>query len=330
MTTRWLPTDRTLRRALLGIATWAVCAATALTLGLVVEAQEDWPGRDLEPLLQSVVLNGAGSQETTAVVKRLGEELGSGTVLAVLNPATRQAVAAYPETLTGKKPEEMTTADGRQMPLPYSTMFGNVGVHRAAARAQVWITPIRPFTQVVPVVPRPPGLTFQPNLRYPYLWEEYRSPSQVIPKEPLPTVPEPTSPELHAWLLLARPTPYVGTMRIVQTVLAALAGLGLLAYWLSIAWWVYTDARARRQNALAWGLAALATNLIGLLVYLLFGRRAGRNCPGCGAATDQGYAFCPTCGRQLKHTCDRCGHELHGGWAYCAQCGSPKTSAAAQ
>ena len=48
-----------------------------------------------------------------------------------------------------------------------------------------------------------------------------------------------------------------------------LAGLSLLAYWLSLPLWVFLDAQERGERALAWSIFVLFGNLIALLSYLL-------------------------------------------------------------
>lgn len=45
--------------------------------------------------------------------------------------------------------------------------------------------------------------------------------------------------------------------------------LGLAVYWLSLAWWVLLDARARGERAWVWALFVLLGNLVALVAYLL-------------------------------------------------------------
>lgn len=326
MIARWVP-DRLMRRALYGIVVWMLCIATVAGFLTAAEAEEKWPGRQLEPLLQSMVLNGVSTPETADIVQRLGKQVEPGTLVAVLDPVTRKAITAYPESLVGKKPEEMTLADGRLLPLPASGLFNTYGSSPDGEKTQVWITPVFPPEMYQSAFD---GIKFR-SRDFPEFQFRYPSVYRIPLQSDRTARPEPVDPPqvLKAWLLVATPSPYLQLFGTVAVGFAVLAGLGLLTYWLSLAWWVYTDARERRQNALVWGLVALVTNLPGLLAYLLY-RRAGRNCPGCGAATNESFVFCSGCGRQLKHTCVRCGHDLPEKWAYCVQCGSPHSPAQGQ
>ncbi len=45
--------------------------------------------------------------------------------------------------------------------------------------------------------------------------------------------------------------------------------LGLLAYWLTLPWWVFLDARARGERAWVWAMFVLLGNLVALFAYLL-------------------------------------------------------------
>jgi hypothetical protein len=44
---------------------------------------------------------------------------------------------------------------------------------------------------------------------------------------------------------------------------------GLAVYWMSLAWWVYLDARERRERAWVWAMFVLLGNLVALFAYLL-------------------------------------------------------------
>lgn len=45
-------------------------------------------------------------------------------------------------------------------------------------------------------------------------------------------------------------------------------------------------------------------------------------CPGCGAAIQEDYVFCPTCGRQVLTACPKCHRAVQTNWTHCAFCGA--------
>jgi len=50
----------------------------------------------------------------------------------------------------------------------------------------------------------------------------------------------------------------------------------------------------------------------------------GRQCAHCGFSLQQGFAFCPNCGMNLKTSeCSACGQKVDPNWSACAYCGSP-------
>jgi hypothetical protein len=55
----------------------------------------------------------------------------------------------------------------------------------------------------------------------------------------------------------------------VGLVCAALCGLVILVVWAYIVYFVYNDAEARGQNALAWAAIALVGSWVGLIVWLV-------------------------------------------------------------
>ncbi len=49
-----------------------------------------------------------------------------------------------------------------------------------------------------------------------------------------------------------------------------------------------------------------------------------RQCAHCGFQLQQGYAFCPNCGMNLRTAeCSACGQKVDTSWKTCAYCGSP-------
>ncbi len=47
-------------------------------------------------------------------------------------------------------------------------------------------------------------------------------------------------------------------------------------------------------------------------------------CAHCGFPLQAGYAFCPSCGMNLRSAkCSACGQKVDQSWKTCAYCGSP-------
>ncbi|MBI2331897.1 MAG: zinc ribbon domain-containing protein [Chloroflexi bacterium] len=61
------------------------------------------------------------------------------------------------------------------------------------------------------------------------------------------------------------------------------------------------------------------------------GGAPGRQCEHCGFPLQQGYAFCPSCGMNLRAAdCPACGQKVDPAWKTCAYCGSPLGEAQGQ
>ncbi len=45
-------------------------------------------------------------------------------------------------------------------------------------------------------------------------------------------------------------------------------------------------------------------------------------CPGCGAAVQEDFVFCPRCSRELLIACPQCQRAVRRDWTHCAFCGA--------
>ena len=121
----------------------------------------------------------------------------------------------------------------------------------------------------------------------------------------------------------------------------------LLAFWLSLSYWAFRDARERSNSVLfhvfATGLS-LVLPIFGLFIYMIIRppltmaeRRALeletqalsepggparelRPCPSCGEPIDSQYVLCPHCKTQFSKLCPRCNKQLKLGWSVCPYC----------
>ena len=122
-------------------------------------------------------------------------------------------------------------------------------------------------------------------------------------------------------------------------------------FWLSVAFWVYKDARRRIEDP--W-LVAMATLLglvppfLGALIYMLFRppeyledvrereleiraieerlRLRSLECPVCRAVVESTFVVCPICTTRLKQACAGCGAPLEAIWQACPYCATPVPS----
>ncbi len=46
-------------------------------------------------------------------------------------------------------------------------------------------------------------------------------------------------------------------------------------------------------------------------------------CSGCGKEVEEGFVYCPSCGKSLKPLCPQCSAPLEAGWDHCPKCGAP-------
>ncbi len=122
----------------------------------------------------------------------------------------------------------------------------------------------------------------------------------------------------------------------------------LVAFWLSLSYWAFRDARERSSNII-FHLFATAISLLlpifGLFIYLMVRppltmaeRRALeletqalsevpegvvqlRSCPSCGQTIESDFVLCPYCQTQFGKRCRRCSKVLKLGWSMCPYCG---------
>ncbi len=122
----------------------------------------------------------------------------------------------------------------------------------------------------------------------------------------------------------------------------------VVAFWLSLSYWAFRDARERSGNILFHMFAtaiSLLLPIFGLFIYLMVRpsltmaeRRAleletqalsevpegmvqTRACPGCGQTIESDFVLCPYCHTQFGKRCTRCSKIIKLGWSVCPYCG---------
>jgi len=133
----------------------------------------------------------------------------------------------------------------------------------------------------------------------------------------------------------------------VVTMGARLVLVYLAIVWIASTWWTWRDMRSRTHDPispyLAAGFVVLFTPLLFLLAVLVYRvlrppltlverdaddlqRRlleeeaVAVRCRRCGAAVDDAWMRCPTCGQTLAVRCRSCGRSLGLDWEICAWC----------
>jgi Double zinc ribbon len=124
-------------------------------------------------------------------------------------------------------------------------------------------------------------------------------------------------------------------------------------FWLSVAFWVYKDARRRIEDPWLVGMATLlglVPPFIGALIYMLFRppeyledvrereleikameerlSRGDLHCPVCRADVDPSFLVCPVCTTRLRQSCRNCKAPLEALWQVCPYCETPVEPAA--
>ena len=135
-----------------------------------------------------------------------------------------------------------------------------------------------------------------------------------------------------------------GTWQVIRNLLIFF----LIVLWLSVAYWIYKDAKRRIDDPVLVAVAVaigLVLPYVGALVYMLFRppeyledvrereleikamedriAAVDQRCPVCHAEVDAGYLVCPVCTTKLKQACVSCGSPLEPIWQVCPYCETP-------
>ena len=116
-------------------------------------------------------------------------------------------------------------------------------------------------------------------------------------------------------------------------------------FWLSIAFWVFKDARRRIEDPWLVGMATLLglVPFVGPIIYMLFRppeyledvrerelemaaaearlhHLGYQLCPHCDHEVEREFLRCPACMRKLRDPCGSCGRPLEPTWKVCPYC----------
>jgi archaellum component FlaF (FlaF/FlaG flagellin family) len=126
------------------------------------------------------------------------------------------------------------------------------------------------------------------------------------------------SPGVLSWVLaINAPGGYEQALNIVYQILLMI--ISFLVFFVPA--YVWYDSKGRYKHVTRWTILVGATNLGGLLLYLLIGRVLATTCPECNQAVNEKQKFCPFCRVSLKTECRHCGQAFGRNWQFCASCG---------
>lgn len=95
----------------------------------------------------------------------------------------------------------------------------------------------------------------------------------------------------------------MSTYEIIGLILIGIAILALISIVVFLGLWTYRDAKEKGLNAVLWTLVVVlgSQNLIGLLLYILIGRKNAKIiCPECSAQTSAKAKYCEQCGKSIE------------------------------
>lgn len=121
-------------------------------------------------------------------------------------------------------------------------------------------------------------------------------------------------------LFIIRSVIEIPNLEMMLKITFAVLVLIFALYWIGLALWVYKDANKKNTNGPLWGLLVLVTNIVGVIVYLMF-KQNSILCNQCGALQNKNNKHCSNCGVKINATCKKCGNIVTNDENYCKNCG---------
>jgi len=113
-----------------------------------------------------------------------------------------------------------------------------------------------------------------------------------------------------------------GKIDLLSTIYQA-GVMAFILFWLLLPIWVFMDARNLGFHPALWGLLALITNIIGLIVYLVV-RPDPILCKNCKHILASRFVICPYCGEKNREICLKCKSVMEDAWNICPYCGEKR------
>lgn len=121
-------------------------------------------------------------------------------------------------------------------------------------------------------------------------------------------------------LFIIRTVSEIPYLELMLKITFAILVLIFAIYWIGLGLWIYKDANKKNTNAPLWGLLVLVTNIVGVIIYLMF-KQNSILCNCCNSIQNKNNIYCTNCGGKINNTCIKCGSITNTGENYCKNCG---------
>lgn len=96
--------------------------------------------------------------------------------------------------------------------------------------------------------------------------------------------------------------------------------LFFMIYWIITSLMIYQNALKIKLNAYFWGILTLFTNVIGVLIYLIY-KNNRITCNKCNTSNEKNNIYCINCGNKINDCCTKCHTIINKKDKYCKSCG---------
>ena len=95
--------------------------------------------------------------------------------------------------------------------------------------------------------------------------------------------------------------------------------LFFMIYWIITSLMIYQNALKIKLNAYFWGILTLFTNVIGVLIYLIY-KNNRITCNECNTSNEKNNIYCINCGNKINDCCTKCHNIINKKEKYCKSC----------